>query len=280
MARYKQFILVAVMVLIGGITLGEGRLVSAQAVAQGYSSDTALQIGMIVRLDQNDATKIDPVTQSTASKAQGVVVAPNDVTVSLSGNSNSQQYYVASTGEYHMLVSDQNGTIHHGDYLVVSSLAGVGMEDDSIQKTVIGKATEDFTGTGDSVLSTVTLKDNLGRQRQIHLGYVTATINVAVNPQQQQVTSAGLPGFLQRTGTSIANKQISYARAYISLGVLIVSAIIAGSILYAGVKTGMVAVGRNPLARKSIMRNLLQVIFTSLIVFVVGIFAVYLLLKL
>lgn len=280
MARYKQFVLVAVMILIGGITIGEGRLASAQAVAQGYSSDTTLQIGMIVRLDANDSSKIDPVTQSMASKTQGVVVAPNDVTVSLSGNSNVQQYYVASTGEYHVLVSDQNGMIHRGDYIVVSSLAGVGMEDDSMQKTVIGKATEEFAGTGDSVLSTTTLKDSLGRVHQIHLGYVTAAINVAVNPQQQQVSTAGIPGFLQRTGTSIANKPVSYARAYISLGVLVISAIIAGSILYAGVKTGMVAVGRNPLARKSIMRNLLQVIFTSLIVFVVGIFAVYLLLKL
>jgi hypothetical protein len=50
--------------------------------------------------------------------------------------------------------------------------------------------------------------------------------------------------------------------------------------LYSGIRSGMIAVGRNPLSKKSIMRSLIETVIAGLIVFAVGIFAVYLLLKL
>lgn len=280
MAKHKHLLVATLAIVVGVFALARVPNAGAQAVAQGYNSDSTLQIGMVVRLDPKDSSKIVPATQATADKIQGIIVAPNDVTVALSGNGSAQEYYVASSGEYRVLVSDQNGTIHSGDYVVMSSLSGVGMEVDDTQRTVVGKATQDFTGKGDGILSTTKLKDSSGKTHTVHLGYTVVSLNVAANPLQRQAEASGVPGFIKQASESVANKPVSFARAYISLGVLIVSAVIAGSVLYAGVKSGIVAVGRNPLARKSIMRNLLQVIFTSLIVFVVGIFAVYLLLKL
>lgn len=283
MVKHRRFLIALVFLLVGWVVYGHVVNVHAQAVAQGYSSASPLQMGMMVRIDPTNAIEVDPITQATANKLLGVVVAPNDVPASLSQDSTSQQFYVATSGAYQVLVSDQNGPIRSGDYVVASSLAGVGMEQDKVQPTVIGIATTSFTGKGSGVLGTATLKKSNGKAQIVQLGYVTVTIKVANNPQLRQKTptvAAGLPSFLQKASQSIVNKPVSYTRAYISFGVLIVSAIIAGSVLYAGVRNGMVAVGRNPLAHKSIMHNLLEVIFTSLIIFVIGIFAVYLLLKL
>ena len=60
----------------------------------------------------------------------GVVVAPNDAPVSISNNDDEEQIYVATYGEYDVLVSSQNGPISVGDTIAVSALDGVGMKSD------------------------------------------------------------------------------------------------------------------------------------------------------
>jgi hypothetical protein len=62
--------------------------------------------------------------------------------------------------------------------------------------------------------------------------------------------------------------------------VMLLAAAIAGAILYAGIRTSMIAIGRNPLAKSSVTRNLLSVVITSVIILIIGIVAVYLILKL
>jgi hypothetical protein len=49
--------------------------------------------------------------------------------------------------------------------------------------------------------------------------------------------------------------------------------------LYAGVRSSVISMGRNPLARKTIIRNLIQIVLIALIILVTGLIAVYLLLK-
>ena len=66
---------------------------------------------------------------------------------------------------------------------------------------------------------------------------------------------------------------------YIAAAIFFIGAFIAGAVLYAGIRSSITAIGRNPLSKKSILRGLLQVIFTSLIVFIISVFGVYLLLK-
>lgn len=252
--------------------------VSNQAVTQGYGTDTPLQLGMIVKLDNSDPTKVDPLTIDTASQMQGVVVAANDASVTLSSDANPGQVFVATYGHYDVLVSNQNGPINPGDYISISSLNGVGMKAEPNESVVIGKATEGFNGTS-NLQGNTTVKDQSGHTLQVAFGRVPVDISISHNPLQQDINNT-LPGFLQKASLFIANKPVSTSRVYISLTILLVSTVIAGSLLYGGVRNGLVAIGRNPLAKKSITRSLLQVIFTSLIVFVLGLFAVYLLLRL
>jgi hypothetical protein len=249
-----------------------------QSVTEGYGSDTTLQKGEIVKLKDNDATKVEPLTLDTITKMQGVVVSASDAAVSLSDNSNHQQVFVATFGRYDVLVSNQNGAIKTGDYVTISSLGGIGMKAGTGEPVVLGRAAAGFDGIS-NVEGTATLTDSTGKHVSVSLGRVPVNIGIAHNPLQETVDN-NVPGFLKKASQLIANKPVSSTRVYLSLAVLVISAIIAGSMLYAGIRSGLVAIGRNPLAKKSITRNIVQVILTSLIIFIIGLFAVYLLLKL
>lgn len=259
-------------------TLGIGRFAGAQAVSQSYGSEGSLSPGMIVQLDTKHPTKVLASTQAQASRMHGVVVTPNSTPVSLSSNSPGQQVYVATDGDYSVLVSDQNGPIRVGDYVTISSVAGVGMKADPAQSAVLGKALNAFTATND-VISTAALKES-GHNVTLHLGYVAVDLSIAHNPLYQPAKTTQVNNYLQKFGQSIANKQVSLLRVYMSIIAIVASAIVAGMLLYAGVRTSMVAMGRNPLARRSIIRSLMQVVFTSLSVLFAGAVLVVLLLKL
>src|SRR5690606_23527601 len=102
-------------------------------------------------------------------------------------------------------------------------------------------------------------------------------INIMQNPLAK--SAAVTPEWLGAIGQAIAGKTVSPARLYISAGMLLIGSFIAGAVLYSGIRSSIIAIGRNPLSKKSILRGLLQVIFTSLIVFIISVVGVYLLLK-
>ena len=118
-----------------------------------------------------------------------------------------------------------------------------------------------------------------GKKTTVSIGRVSMDISVAQNPLYQK-NADNVPGFLNKIATGVANKPVSAARIYISLVVFLLTAIVTGNMLYSGVRSGMIAVGRNPLSKKSIIRSLIQTVIAGLIIFVAGVFAVYLLLKL
>lgn len=249
---------------------------AAQTVTQGYGSDEVLQRGMLVSLKEGDSTKVEPADSGNIKRLHGLVVNPNDAPVTLSNE--SQKNFVATVGRYEALVSDENGTIKQGEYITVSSVRGIGKRTDVKSSTVIGKALVDFDGKTD-ILSTTELKDNGGVTQQVHIGRIALDIGIGANPLAKP-EDVNLPGFLKKATESVAQKTVSPARVYLSLAILLASIAIAGSMLYAGVRSSMISIGRNPLSKQSISKSLIQVVITSFIVFIIGIFGVYLLLKL
>lgn len=278
MVRYERVTAALLFLLFACLPFVSGGIAAAQAVAQSYGSDTPLDPGMIVQLDPSNASRVSPATQNNAARIHGVVVSPNSTPVTLTQNSASRQVYVATSGNYQVLVSDQNGTIRTGDYISISAVAGVGMKANGTQMVVLGKALNDFDGST-NVVGITSVADH-GHKLALHLGYVAVDISLSHNPLYQPTKSAQVNSFLQKFGRSIADKEVSLLRIYLSIGILLITALIAGALLYAGVRTGMVALGRNPLARQSIMHSLLQVVLTSLSVLLAGVFAVFLVLKL
>ena len=213
----------------------------SQAVTQGYDSDAQLQRGMIVKIVEEDTTKVEPVTQATQDGTYGVVVHPNDAPATLS--TDSQQVFVASTGKYELLVNDQNGSVNAGDYIVVSSISGIGMKVDEVQPIVVGRALESFESGGQSI-GTAQVGD-----KTVNIGRVLADISVAGNPLQKPPAQQ-IPEALRRIAEDIANKPVSMTRLYIAIAVLIVSGVIAGSLLYSGIRSAITSIGRNPFEPK------------------------------
>ncbi|HEX4774835.1 MAG TPA: hypothetical protein VH234_04940, partial [Candidatus Saccharimonadales bacterium] len=61
--------------------------------------------------------------------------------------------------------------------------------------------------------------------------------------------------------------------------IFLVTAAAAVTILWSGVRSGLISLGRNPLSRHTILSGMYKVIFTGLGIFILGLAGVYLLLK-
>jgi hypothetical protein len=245
---------------------------------QSYATASPIDNGTIVALTGKDAKSVKIATKSELQNMFGVTVDRNLIQLTLSGDANN--VYVATSGTYDVLVSTENGSIATNDYVTLSSVDGVAMKAGTIddQKTVFGRATAPFDGKG-VTLSSATLKDSNGVSKTVKIGAIPVTVNIQRNPNDKS-TKTALPDFLQRIGKAIAEKEVSPIRIYLSLGITAVSLIAAIAVLYSGVRSGVISIGRNPMSKKSIFRALLEVILTAFLILIIGMFAVYLLLKL
>ncbi|HSX46696.1 MAG TPA: hypothetical protein VLF87_01765 [Patescibacteria group bacterium] len=258
------------------IAMSLSHSLSAQAVTEGYNADSVLQRGMIVAIKKDDNTKVEPVSGDKADQMHGVIVNANDAPVTLSND--GQRVFVATTGHYDVLVSTQMGTVASGDFITVSAIAGIGMKAGTADQYIIGRAIGNFDGSKD-VVSTTQLKDSDGATKQVSIGRVSVDIGVAKNPLLK-ASEPNVPQFLQKAAAAIAGKPVNAVRIYLGILIFLITTIIAASLLYGGVRSALISIGRNPLSKKTIIRGMIQVIITGMIVFLIGVFGVYLILRL
>lgn len=246
---------------------------SAQSVLQGYASDETLQRGMLVALKEDDNTKVVPLTDTTQDKFKGVVVEQNDSPVTIS--SEDRKNFVATVGPYEVLVSDEFGIIQPGDYIGISSTSGIGAKANETHEFVFGVAQGAFTAGSDTISSAT---NEAGKTTKV--GRILVDVSYGRNPFGADPNENKVPEVLKRIGESIADKPVANVRIYLALAVFIGTAVVAGTMLYSGIRSAVIAIGRNPLSKTSIYRGLIQVILFGLIIFIAGVFGVYLILKL
>jgi len=270
----KSFIFVAATFLA---LLSVVSIASAQTVTQGYGADSVLQRGMIVGLKKDDLRKVEPINEDQFDRIHGVVIGANDAAVLL-GNDN-EKVYVASGGRFSVLVSNQNGDVNAGDYVALSAISGIGAKAGDHDPVVLGKAIETFKSSDSAqVIGTAKVKNTSGKDEDIKIGRVLVDVSIGKNPLLKNDNT--LPTALKRASEIIAGKAVSPVRVYLSLVILTMAALISGSLIYSAVRSSLIAIGRNPLSKKSIIRGLFQVVIIGLMIFLSGIFGVYLLLKL
>ena len=272
------------MLLIGGL-LSSALLFMPKTQAytpsnvQGYAADAPIDIGTIVRLNGKNANRVAVASQAELQNMFGVVVDRSQLPITLSNGGIDNETFVAVSGTYQVLVSTQGGVIANGDYVTLSSINGVAMKASTEQKTVFGRANASFDGKGVN-LGTTGLKDTSGKEnKKVTLGSIPVTIDIRRNPNEKS-TKTQVPELLERIGQAIAEKEVSPIRIYLSMAITAVSLIAAIAVLYSGVRNGIISIGRNPMSKKSIFRALLEVILTSILILIIGLFAVYLLLRL
>lgn len=271
--------LAAVLAAVATVSLPAYAVEYGGGSVQGYAADAPIDDGTIVQLTGKDSNRVKIASQSDVQNMFGVAVDRNQLPITITNESLQNETFVAVSGTYNVLVSTQGGPIAAGDYVTMSSVNGVAMKAGTEEKTVFGRAGGAFDGKG-ITLSSVSLKDATGKAgKTVSIGMIPVTIDIRSNPNQK-TTKANLPSFLERVGLAIAEKPVSPVRIYLSVGVAVVSVLAAIAILYAGVRNGVISIGRNPMSKKSIFRALVETILTSLLILIIGMFAVYLLLKL
>lgn len=278
----KSTIIVSLALILGAVTTVAVPAFAATyggGSVQGYGAANPLDYGTIVQLTGKDSNQVKIATQAELPNMFGVAVDRNQLPLAVTNDGVKNETFVAVSGTYNVLVSTQGGAIGAGDYVTLSSVNGVAMKAGTEEKTVFGRAQAPFDGKG-ITLSSTSLKDASGKaHKTVKLGLIPVTIDIRSNPNQK-TTKVKVPSFLERVGLAIAEKPVSPIRIYLSIAIAVICVVAAIAIVYAGVRNGVISIGRNPMSKKSIFRALIEVILTSLLILIIGMFAVYLLLKL
>lgn len=260
--RPKLFGLVLVALTIFTFSL----MAVAETIVRSFDANGNLQPGWVVALSKTNDTTVELAPSDDTSRIYGVVIDPSAAPLTV--QKENQQVFVATSGNYPVLVSTQNGEIRSGDYLSISGTDGIAAKADSGEQFIVGRALEGFNGRGDTIVYA-----NDGSA----LGRIMAQLQPGKNPLVKDVAS--IPQPLRRVGESIAGKPLSSLRIYAAMAIFIVAGVVAAVMLWAGIRNAMISIGRNPLSRHSIIRGLFQVVLAATSVLIIGLLGVYLLLK-
>jgi hypothetical protein len=239
--------------------------VHADNVVEGYSATDPVEPGMIVTIDKAAARTVKPAPADSANLIYGVAVDPSDAPITLVGQ--NSKVFVATTGTYQVLVTATAGPIKPGDYISMSNINGIGGRAQVGQPTILGKAQSSFNGN-DNIVSS---------ENNVKIGRIYVSIGIAKNPLANNDPT--LPYFLRKIANSVANKSVPVIRVYTAMLIFLVSIVAAIVILWSGVRSSLISLGRNPLSRHAIFSGMYKVVFTGLGVFIIGLAGVYLLLK-
>lgn len=250
--------------------------VHAQDFTQGYSSDETLLRGSVVGVVPDETNKVQAITADQEEQLLGVVVRSTDSALTVTDDRTG--VFVATSGRFEVLVSDVNGPINSGDHIAVSSIEGIGAKANRDAQFVLGAALQgiDFTNS-ERILSQATVTGADGNPVTVNIARIIAEIDVGPNPNRPANQQA--PDSLIRFSEAVAGKPVSALKIYAGLAIILIASGISGSLLYSAVKSSIISIGRNPLSKRSVLTGLAQVVVVSTIIFVSGLVAVYLILK-
>jgi hypothetical protein len=192
-----------------------------------------VQNGQIISLEEG---KYRLTTEAYSTRLYGVVTFEPAVAISQIGRENA--FPVVTSGSSEVLVSTENGNISPGDYITSSSQAGIGMKANEAG-FVIGISQAEYNNSNSPGLIPVVLDAK----------FISSLSNEQLSArafaaQFQNAFSIGM-----RAAASEPNTALRYGAAAL---VLIVSITIGFLVFGRAASNGIVAVGRNPLAKKSI----------------------------
>jgi hypothetical protein len=239
---------------------------AALAIARGYTTDdTGLQAGMVAALSSEGDSKIQRATQDNSQRIIGIVTTFEDSSVTVA--SSATKALVESDGEVNAYVSDMGGKVTKGSLLAVSSLKGVLMKvPESTSARVIAVAAEDSSASNSDEIY------NIGdSSKTTHI----AKIKVNLSLQGSSTGQGNASSPLADLGKAVVGKDVGEIRVLVALILFVIVLIAEGGILYGAISSAITALGRNPLARKVIRREMIRVIIVALAVLLVGLGAVY-----
>jgi len=224
------------------------------SLSQGFATSSPVATGSLVSLDQKSSGSVAVADLNNAARLFGVVVPPSSASISLSGTGTGQ-VQVVTTGTAQVLVSTAGGDIHVGDYISVSSVAGVGQKVGASSTRVVGTAQADFNGSGDG--ATKRTIDDGTIKREVSIGEIPVVISVSTYTATDGLQSYVVPNWLQNLSNTLAGKAVAPVRIIIAGLILIVAMVSISVLLYSAVRNGIISIGRNPLSKNGVLQGIL-----------------------
>lgn len=243
------------------------------SLSLGFTAKNLIAAGSLVSLDDKSSGAVVAADLTNVDRLFGVAVPPSSASLSLSGTG-SNQVQVATSGTAEVLVSTAGGTIHVGNYVTVSSVAGVGQKVGQETTRVIGIAQSDFDGNSPGTTHT-TVTDSSGNKSQVSIGQIPVMINLSTYTSTAGKQNYVVPNWLQNLSNTVAGKDVSPIRVIIAGMILLAALASVTVLLYSAVRNSIISIGRNPLSRSSVLRGLLEVVGVAAIIMAVAAGAMY-----
>lgn len=226
-------------------------LPAGAALSQGYTPSGTIPTGSLVALSA-DGTKVEAADPNNLTRLFGVVVPPAASQLSLVANG---QVQVVTTGSAAVIVSTAAGDIKTGDPITVSTVAGVGMKATGTTR-IIGTALGDFnSGSPGAEQGSV---GSGSSAKAVTFGEVK--VQVGVTEYQGKASGSFVPNAVQNLVNTVAGKPVAPIKLTVIALIMLAAVISSSVLLYSAVRSGIVAVGRNPLAKGAVFRSLFQIL--------------------
>lgn len=226
-------------------------MVVAQANAQGVAISTPVQgetfNGAIICSDTTNIYSL--CSREYDSNIFGVVTTNPSVSFD-SGVKGS--ILVGSSGNASVMVTSANGAIKRGDYITTSKIAGVGQ---LAKKSgyVLGTALEDFSNNDPTAKGTIL----------VNLSPRPAVLTAGAGNNLIQLMTEGFSGAFESPLAALR---------YIVAGILVIVSVVFGLLHFGKIaKSGVEALGRNPLAAKTIQFGIVLNVLIAIVIMGVGV---------
>jgi hypothetical protein len=243
----------ALFILITGLVLGF--LSPASIYAQNTSSGTAFSIPIADKNAKDGSIIISTpkgfALSSTAYDTNMYGVLTENPSVYLENTTDPKLKPVITSGRVFVLVSSINGNIKKNDFITTSTIAGVGQKA-TRNGMILGTALEDYSNSNQKI---------------------TAKILVAVNPHFNASfadTKTNVLEVLRNASDPTTLTQLTSLRYVVAAGVVLVSFGV-GFVFFGRVtSSGVEALGRNPLASRTIQLSLVFNLILMIVIILVG----------
>lgn len=249
----------------------------AMGVASSQSFDVLpgqSQAGMLMSLTANPGV-VEPASDKNVKSLVGVI-EPADT----SFDQQPGQINVKTDGEARTLLSTLGGDIRVGDRITASSLAGVGAKT-TTSAWIVGVAQASLDAhTEGAIKSTIT--DSKGAKHIVYVASLPLLIKVtyySTATSAAAYTNMSLPAIIQRAADALAGKHVSAQALVLTFLLIIIGTIVAGKIIDTAIRGSFKAIGRQPLAKFVILRQVWSSFGLALVVMAVALAGGMLLLR-
>lgn len=266
MIKLKPIVRIGSCSLLVGVALALSVLnpfvASAASIAQGYHSSESLIRGTVVSVGKS-ANEVVATTQQNQRTVIGVAVGSSDAIIDVQPHGSDVR--IAINGDASVVVSDIGGDIKTGDSLIISPLSGVAMKDsrDSQATKYIAVANQNFN-THSKEASKVAITLNDGTKRDVAVGLINAKLLLTNR------TPAKGQNILMVAAEKLAGRPVSNLQILAASAVFIATVSLTGLLLQGSLKGAFISIGRNPLSKPLIVRNLFKILAVGLLIIAAG----------